>query len=259
MAERVESLLHPSQQVAGMEQRQTGGGQLEGERHAVQPRAELPDGARVLCGQCELRVRLLGSLEQERDRRHAGQGVEVARSALGQAEGPDRDDLLAAHAKRRLAGHEDAAQWRRGRQLGHLRRGVEHVLEVVEDQQHPPLPHEFPQADRRRDALLRHAQRAGDRRRHPGRIGDPLEPHEEHPVREVLEHRVARGERQPRLAGAARAGEREQAYVGPQQPLAHGGDLALAADQRGGRSGQGGWALVGHRTPTAWKARTGRP
>ena len=112
------------------------------------------------------------------------------------------------------------------------------MLEVVEDQQHPPLPHEFPQADRRRDALLRHAQRAGDRRRHPGRIGDPLEPHEEHPVREVLEHRVARGERQPRLAGAARAGERQGAGVPRLAERGERLEVTLAADQPVGRGRQ---------------------
>ena len=176
------------------------------------------------------------ALEQERHGGHEGQRVEVAGLVLRQAERPDRNDLLAAHAQRRLAGHKHTAERGHGGKLGHRRRRVEDVLEVVEDQQHPPIAGELTQANRGRHALLGEAERAGDSGRHTGRVGEALEPDEEHAVGEVLEHGVSGGQRQPRLARPARTGQGQGARVARLARAGERLEVALAADQRvGGR------------------------
>ena len=139
----------------------------------------------------------------------------------------------------RPAGREHR-QLRRGReQLRDDRRGVEEVLEVVQDQQQVALAHEPRQ--RLGDRLPgRRAQVEclRDRGRDELAVADRRERHEAGAVGEPLLQPAGDLEREPRLARPAGAGEREQARARPMEQLAQVLELALAPDERAGRGRQ---------------------
>ena len=156
-----------------------GGRELERERKVVEPRAQLVDVARPA------RSRL------------ARAPAPRTAPRLAALEHGHRVDVLALHRSRsRLVTSTVRA---RREQLRHVGRRVDHVLEVVEQEQQPPLADELgrrrpppPSALRgRRDDV------AGSRERR--------ERHPPHAVRVRLRGRASRLEREPRLARAARA------------------------------------------------------
>ena len=98
-----------------------------------------------------------------------------------------------------------------GEHLGNDRRGVDRLLEVVEDEQHAARSDGLGDAvEERPGGQLRHADHARDRRRHELAFPDGLERHEPDPVREVVRCRRGDLQRQAGLADAARSGQREQ-------------------------------------------------
>ena len=134
----------------------------------------------------------------------------------------------------RSAAREVARTFRPGRssqQVGHDRPGVEHLLEVVEHEQHPLAREPFGEdIGGRAPGRLGDPDRGGEARRHERRFADRLERHEEHAVGEVLRGVRRDLERQAGLAGPARAGQRDEP-VGSEEP-ARLLELALAADER---------------------------
>ena len=98
--------------------------------------------------------------------------------------------------------------------LGHLGRGINDMLAVVQHQQHPPT------CERPRDTLrgdLLAGKLKPDRGSHRGRnqagIGQRRKLGEPHAVREFQQKPTGRRQRQPRLANAAGAGEGNEAMV----------------------------------------------
>jgi hypothetical protein len=69
-AERVDSLLEPPQQAGRVEHAQPRRGQLDGQRHALEPPAQLRDVGGVGGVERELRPGRPRALEQQRDRGH---------------------------------------------------------------------------------------------------------------------------------------------------------------------------------------------
>ncbi len=106
--------------------------------------------------------------------------------------------------------------WARPAQyLDHLRSGLQHVLEVVEDEDEPLLAEEVFDALLDREACdLLDPECLRNRRKHETRVGDRRQRDEEGAVGEVLEQVGCRLEREARLAGAARACQREQPNLG---------------------------------------------
>jgi hypothetical protein len=145
-------------------------------------------------------------------------------------------------AQRLAAGDEHREARGRGEKPGDERRGLEDVLEVVEHEEHVAsgerCRHQLVGALR---ATLAQPERLGHRRRDEvgGRHG-----READHVRTVdVPPGAASGQlqREPRLPGAAGAGEREQPRLAEQR--GGEGELPLAADQRGERRlGRGGAA-----------------
>ena len=116
-------------------------------------------------------------------------------------------------------------------------RGVDDLLEVVDDEQQPAA------LEVRDEALLEVAlaveepERPRDRADHVRRVPDRLERHEDDAVRELVGHRRSDRVGEARLPDPSGAGDREQADVVPAQKRLGLGDALLAPDQRRQRRG----------------------
>ena len=142
----------------------------------------------------------------------------------------DRVFLLARDPQRRAAGDDQLELGGRSEELADERCGVDHLLEVVEDEQDPPAGDPLRQlfADRH-PALLDEAEDRRDRRADQGRLTNRLEGHEVDAVGERLGDARRELQRQAGLARAARSGQGQQARLG--QPGGRVGQLVLAADE----------------------------
>ncbi len=190
------------------EQPRAGGGELDGERQAVEPPADLGD--RGIAG-----VDVAGPADEQRG------------GGLGGERG-QRDLVLARQAKGRLAGDEHRDGGLAREQRGHRRRGVHELLEVVQHHERLALHLQ----------LLLEALAAVDGGQR----------HEPRAVAEVAGQPVRQLERQPRLADAARAHDRHEADRGVADQRRELGELGLAADQARGERRQrrrGGGRLGG--------------
>ena len=255
-ADRCSQRLLAGRQVAcaGVEQRlamvqplqhrrraQDGGprrGQFDGERQAVEASDEVRHGAHVLLREGEPRRSRRGTLDEQRHRLGPYDVLERHRFRSDDLQWPKRDDLLAANAKGGPARHQYRQFRGRRQELREHGGPVQHLLEVVQQQQEPSpsqvlvecLPHRsFP-------ALLANRERCGDRGHEQSGIGHRCEVDEKRPVREVASDRAGGFQSETRLAGAPRPGDGEQA--GRRQQRCHLCDLRLAADERGQLRGQ---------------------
>jgi len=118
-----------------------GGGQLDGKRQAVQPAADLGDGADVLAGEPEPRSDRLRPLGEQPhggvlSRRPGVPGGTRRRDG----ERGNREFMLPAEPERAPAGHQHLQAGRCGQQLGEQRSRAGHLLEVVQHEQQPPAP-----------------------------------------------------------------------------------------------------------------------
>ena len=133
---------------------------------------------------------------------------------------------LAVDAQELAARHEHPQLRTGAEQRREVRRRLDDLLEVVEQEQHLPLA----------DVLgERHASRRASARSCPTtkrRVADRRQPHPEDTRGEVADELRRGFDREPRLAGPARARERHE----PRTLIADEGDnlrhLALAADER---------------------------
>ena len=164
--------------------------------------------------------------------------LEVARVArVRQAHGRHREVLLAGEVEGSPTGDEDLRLLRPLQEAGPRSGGAEHLLEVVEDQQHPAATDAI--RDRLHGAvpqLLLQAEGLADRAGHELRIRDRRQRHEGDAVGKGVGSREGRLDREARLARAAGAGQGQQPR--PVQQLADALDLRLAADEAGQLGGQ---------------------
>jgi hypothetical protein len=122
--------------------------ELERQRHAVEPPADGRHGARVRRRQRERRPHRPSALNEELHRRRCGRRLEIAEGLVGvlvavlvavrgQGERVDRDLHLSGHGER-LAARGEHPDARTGLQqpLDEPGRGLDHLLAVVDDQQH---------------------------------------------------------------------------------------------------------------------------
>ena len=156
-----------------------------------------PDGHRSLDEQAH-RLRL-----QERFR----PSVDTRR---GQRQRRDRELLLAGDPQRGPARHDDRQLWRRPQQVGDDRGARDDLLEVVEHQQRGAVLEVVLHAIDGRPLRGEQPDGRGDRRRHEVRIGHRRERHEPRAVGVPVDAVARERQRQPRLARAAGAGERQQ-------------------------------------------------
>ncbi|MBM2822290.1 MAG: hypothetical protein HW413_1036 [Thermoleophilia bacterium] len=206
--EQVEPLRDPLEELLGGEELRPRGRQLDRERHAVQASAQLGDGLR--CGE-------LRTLAEERD----GLLVRELRHLVLP---------LPGYAKRLPAGNEEGELGASLKQRPERGRGIDDLLEVVEEKEH------CLSADVGLQAVLR-PQHLGDGLEHELGIADSGDRNPEGPVRVLGSHCPRGFEREPGLARPARSGERDEART-----VRDEGDdlaqLAFPADEGARRRGQ---------------------
>ena len=205
--------------------------QLDRQREPVEADADLRHRRGVLVGHLEARLDRSCALDEEGDGlvlREAIERREMRR--VRQAERWNRVLLLAGDAQRAAAARQHGEVRRRRQQIRDRGSGGDDLLEVVEDEQHAAI----------RDVLRQplgsaaagpvcEAQLLGDRGGDELGLGDRRELDEEHAVGMVVQRSGRNLQAESRLAGAARAGEGQQAAA-PQQ-VEHLADLSLAPEE----------------------------
>ena len=206
--EQVEPLCKALEDLRGRERLRSGGGELDGERERVEASAQLGD----LGGGLELRA-----LAEERVRFGLGEWGHCVLDLAGDAQelaGGDEQGEVGAGAEE-------------SRKLG---RCLDHLLEVVEEEEHLPF------SDVGGERLLG-AERLGDGLGHERGIAERGKPDPEDACFVLADERGSCFERQTGLARTARAGEREQARS-LLDPREHLRKLRLAAEEGARRTGQ---------------------
>jgi hypothetical protein len=239
----------PGQQVTGRQQRKPGRGQLDGQRDAVEPAADL--GHRLARRRVR-RERCPSRVGPVREQLHGGGlgGVRVARA--GERERGHRVLPPGPDAQRHPAGDQDDHAGAGLEQADHGIAGGQHVLEVVQHQQQPALAQgHCQQAGQRGRVPFVHAQLPGDGAEHQAGVAQRRQVGEHHPVTEVARHPPGHLDGQPGLAHPAGAGEDQQPRVAAAQQPDDGFGHAGPADQRRERPwqchGGEGWSGAGRR------------
>ena len=205
--EEPEAVVEPVDDLTGREVRDLRRRQLDGQGDPVEPTTDLRDITRHGGGHGERGV------HERRSRGEELRRLRILRRTGHEPEWPYRVHLLARHLERFTARRQDR---HRRAALEHLvderRAGVDHVLTVVDDEQHLAFGQEVDQLARRitgpgPDGQAGEPDGRSERRRHDRDVPHRREVDEENPVREPLEL-LGRGfDRQPRLAAAPHAGQ----------------------------------------------------
>ena len=247
--EQAQRVLQPGQDRFRRQQLDPRRGQLKGQRQAVQLAGDLGDRRRVLLVDGEVRQHRGGPLGEQAHRLAPGQRFGRGTGArVRDGERRDRAFLLAGDPQRRAAADQDAQRAGLPQQPGHRRGAGQQVLEVVQDEQDLPLVQLADQVVHQRPVpgvLQPEALRDG--RRHQLRIPDGCQRHEIDTVWVVGRHLGGQRDAQPRLAAAARAGQRHQVAGGQQPPGLR--QLTLPADEAGQWPGQATARDVRHSRP----------
>ncbi len=231
--------------------------QLDRERDAVEPAAEIGDRGRVPLGDDEGRPARRRPFDEE------ARGLEPfevsglqRRAGRRQRERQHRLEHL-AHDPERLAARRQHAQARARPQQrpDRPRAGVRQMLAVVEHEQQLPRRRRVGERRHRRAArLLANAERRADRRRNQGRVGEPAELDQPHAVAEAVDHRARDLEREPGLSDSARTDERHEPVA--REQLLGARDLLSAPDEARQRARQ---VVRRGRAPDRPERRVGRP
>ena len=233
----LEGAAQPGQQGAWPQQLAPRGSELDRQRHPVEAAADLHHVRRRALVEGEAGTHEPRPLHEELHRAGAGRRVVRVLGRVGQLQG--RDDVLRlAHQVQRAARRREHGQpGRRGQHVvHHLARGGQ-LLQVVEHEQHlarrQVLEHR-----RRGAALARQTEDGRDGRPHHVRGLRRLERDEVDPVREAAVQARRDLHREPGLAAPTGPGQGQQPRAALLQQRGELGDLAVAADDRGGRHGQ---------------------
>ncbi len=209
------------------------GGQLDRQRQALQPAADVGDIGGVVLGEREVGLDRPGAVDEQRDGGRLPCAIQARRRRpLGRGEGGDLVDALAADAQHDAARHQEARE-RRDRVQPHEHGcGIHDLLEVVEHDEHAPV------FERARDALFERgfavvadAERVGDRREEQLLLEHALQQHEVGSVGEEVLGGVGDLDREAALADAARTDQAHDAVGALLQQFPHALQIVLAADR----------------------------
>ncbi len=228
------------------------GREFESERDAVEPPTDFDECRRVLEGQGESRLHRLDAVDEQAHCFIPEQRIDGRRFArLGNGQGRHRIRSLAGHVQG-LAARREELESRAGLHelLREVGARVDQVLAVVENHEELAVPDELDERlDHRAAGLLHDSEYRGHRLRHQARIGHRRKFDEPDAVGKLVEHVCGNLQRQPRLADAADAEQREDRDPG--EELFHLGLPALAADERGRLP----WQVVGRRFERAQRRK----
>ncbi len=161
-----------------------GGGELDGQRQAVQPATNLGGYRDVCLG--EAVASPSGRCREQSNRLEPGQDVGRRKVAgIGQGERRHWEGVFAGEAQDDAAGDEQAEAGRVGEEIAEHNRGREDLLGIVEHQEEATLAEVPLQAvEQRSGALLPHPEGLRDRRRDEVGIADSGEGDEDDAVAE---------------------------------------------------------------------------
>ena len=233
--------LQPGRELRSPERRAPGRGQLDGQRHAVQPGAHLGDRGRVAFGQRERGAGRAGPGDEQAA--GLGRGDRADRAVFRQFQRRHREDEFAGHVQAFPAGGHDADPGALpGQHDRHPGGRSQDVLAVIQHDQQLPVrqrPHDA--CHRVRGILFRYSQRLGDACGDKRGIGEGGQLDQPDAVLEAVGGQRRRPQRQAGLAAASRAGQRHRA--GRAQAVQDRGELRPASDQRAHLRGQAGVLL----------------
>ncbi len=229
------ALIEPLQHLLRREQPHPPGRELQRQGKTIQPTAQLSRRRRVPVRQSEPGTHIAHAVDKQAHRGCLRQSSRIgAGRRYGQRVHPPL--LLAADPQHHPAGDQHVQPGRPLQQVSHHRRGIEHLLKVVEHDQHAAAAQAPPESVQRPlPALPGEAERRGNGLRHQPGVGDRRQINERDAVRPVRPAGVQHGQRQPRLAHPAGTGQHHQpAFLRAQQAddLAN---VAVPAHQRGDR------------------------
>ena len=201
--QQLEVMLEPSQDLIRRQELDPRRGELDGKRHPVQARRDPGHRGRIGVRDGEGRSDGRRPRDEQPDRLELGQclEIELAQGArqvqaldLGQAAGVGRRRqarhrvLLLTRDPERDARRDEASHVRAApQQVGDIRSRRRHLLEVVEDEQDPPIADLGGQpVDCALRLVVGEAEGPRDRRRHQRRVAHRVEGHEPDPVGEVI-------------------------------------------------------------------------
>jgi hypothetical protein len=220
-AQQPEAIPEPVDYMVHGQRPQAHGGQLDGQRNALEAAAELRDGVRVASVDLEARLNGRRPLQEQLHRVVLQQGLLRRRSVAGRhAQRRHRQDHLALDAERLPAGdqHLEAA---RGSQepVEEDGAGVDQVLAVVKHKEQPGVRQVIGEhADQPAAGEVPEAERGGHHRGHQGGVSQLTQLHESGPVGKRPLQLCGHPRGQPRLARPARPGQREKARALEQPP-----------------------------------------
>jgi len=168
--EQGEPVIDPVQQLRHAKRLHPRGGQLDGQRHPVQPRDQSPYQRPGATRQGEMGIDLEGPIREQ----HHGLRSLAVPGAVTSRQGQRRQPVpgLPAHGQRLPAGRQHPHIITGCQQPGaELRGRANHVLAIVQHQQQlPPGQRPRQRIGCRNAGLFRHSQRCGHRRRDLHRV-----------------------------------------------------------------------------------------
>ena len=236
--EQLQPVLQRRQQPLHAERGHACRGQFDGQGQPIERAAELYHRRRVGVGQCEVPIGGLGALGKQ------GDGAEVQRlrrrqRARRHGQRIEPEHTFDGQLQRRLAGDEQAQArcvFEQGQ--GDTRHGRQQELGVVQRHQHAQRRDGRAQARQRLARAQAHAQGRGDGFRQGQGVAERGQLDPADPMRPDPALREQEGLRQPRLADAAGAHERDEPVRWNQR--AQGGEVVVTAEQAGRPLGQVG-------------------
>ena len=210
------AVAQPVGELGGGEELRPRGGQLQGEGEAVEPSADLRDGLRVGRRHREGGLHAAHPRDEHRDRGHRDQAVEVGDVVgVGYGERCDRELPFRGEVQPLAARHEQPDPRAGAERLGEVEARREHLLAVVDDEQHLLVDQrvDHPRGDAAA-GCVRQPQRARDLAEDKAGVLHGSQVDEDDAVGEPRRRLGGHGEGEAGLADAGWAGEGEQPRVG---------------------------------------------
>jgi len=210
------------------------GRQLECERQSVEPAADASDLRRA--GRVEFEARIDRASSRGEQPQRIGLDERLERQGrIGRVERRHGVFALCRQPQRRAARGQDPEAWCGGEQLADERSRGQKLLEVVEDEQDAPLSQVLDHTLREGACAFPDLDRLGDGRDEQVGARNRREADEHRSVPELGLERVRDREAQSRLAGATRAGERDESCALDAEQRIDRSELQSAAHERRGR------------------------
>ncbi len=233
--------------------------QLNRQREAIELAADLHHGRGVGRGQREGGIDRSRLAQEQRDDRTMHKLIDRRKARrVGDGEGGETIFLLAPDLERRPARHQRAHLGTGREEVDDDRRDRRDLLDVIQQQQHPPRPQIGVDAlTERPSAVVAHVERPRDGWHNEARVTLAGEHDHAHAVTVLPRHRGRHVQRQTRLANPGWPGERHEARVLATQHILNPRRIARSPEERREYCRQG-VRVIAHRRGQA-RARTRSP